>query len=85
MQRQNIKKIQPKDSKGNKKSNVKRPILTIPAKFGFKSQGLVDEESHSTKKLKLFPIILSKEDFDFDDGEDSKPLSKYKPNVLNIE
>jgi len=42
----------------------------------------VDEKSHSTKKLKLHPIILSKEDFDFDDGEDS-PLSKYKPKVLN--
>jgi hypothetical protein len=43
----------------------------------------VDEESHPTKKLKLLPFILSKEDFDFDDGEDSKPLFKYKPKVLS--
>jgi hypothetical protein len=77
-----LKNIQPKDSKGNKKNNVKRPILTILAKSKFKSQGLVDEESHPTKKLKLLLIIPSKKDFDSDDEEDSKPLSKYKPKVL---
>jgi hypothetical protein len=66
-----LKNIQPKDSKGNKKSNVKRPILIVPTKSGFKSQGPVDEESHPTKKLKLFPTILLKEDFNFDDGEGS--------------
>jgi len=32
-----LKNIQPKDSKGNTKSNVKRPILIVPTKFGFKS------------------------------------------------
>jgi hypothetical protein len=42
----------------------------------------VDEKSHPTKKLKLLPTIFSKEDFDYDDGEDSKPLSKFKPKVL---
>ncbi len=42
----------------------------------------MDEKSHPTKKLKLLPTILSKEDFNFDDWEDNKPLSKYKPKVL---
>jgi len=43
----------------------------------------VDEESHPMNKLKLLPTILSKEDFDFDYGEDNKPLFKYKPKVLS--
>jgi hypothetical protein len=32
-----LKNIQLEDSKGNNKSNVKRPNLIVPAKFGFKS------------------------------------------------
>ncbi len=56
--------------------------MTILAKFGFNSQTPMDEESHPTKKLKFLPTILSKEDFDFDDGENNKPLFKYKPKVL---
>jgi hypothetical protein len=39
-----LQNIQPEDSKGNNKSNVKRPILIVPAKSGFKSQRPMDEK-----------------------------------------
>ncbi len=77
-----LQSIQLEDSKENKKSNVKRPILIVPRKSKFKFQGPMDEKSHPTKKLKFLPIILSKEDSDFYDGEDNKPSYKYKPQVL---
>jgi hypothetical protein len=52
-----LQSIQPEDSKENKKSNVKRPILIIPRKSKFKFRGPMDEKSHPTKKLKFLPII----------------------------